>query len=109
MDHANSDSSVATATRTGGSRSYSDDFKRDAVRLITEENYKFKAAAKAVGVSEKSLRDWHKKFAPPPVACGDDASINELREENKRLRKQTRRAESVREIVTKATVYFEKE
>ena len=53
MDHAHFDSSVATSTPTGGSRSYSDDFKRDAVRLISDENSKFKAAAKPVGVSEK--------------------------------------------------------
>ncbi len=30
-------------------RRYPDDFKRDAVRLVTEEKYGFKAAAKAVG------------------------------------------------------------
>lgn len=38
-----------------------DDFKRDAVRLITEDQYNFKAEARAVDVSDKSLRDWHKK------------------------------------------------
>jgi len=41
--------------------------------------------------------------------CGDDASIDELREENKRLRKQLKRAEMEREILKKATAYFAKE
>ena len=63
---------------------YPDDFKRDAVRLITEEQYKFKAAAQAVGVREKSLRDLHKKIAPPLKTCGDDASVDELREEGEK-------------------------
>ena len=81
------------------SRRFTDDFKCDAVRLVTEEKYKFKAAAQAVGVSEKSLRDWHKKFAPPPVPCGDDATVSELQAENKRLRKELRRAEMEREIL----------
>ena len=47
-------------------RRFSEEFKREAVRLVCEEKHTFKAAAKAVGVSEKSLRDWHKKWAPPP-------------------------------------------
>jgi transposase len=79
------------------------------VRLISEERYTFKAAAAAVGVSEKSLRDWHAKFATQPNACGEDASLEELRQENKRLRQQLKRAELEREILKKATAYFAKE
>ena len=37
-----------------------------------------KSAAQAVGVSKKSLHDGHKKFAPPPVPCGDEATVSEL-------------------------------
>ena len=37
-------------------RRFSDEFKRDAVRLVGDQQYSFKADAKAVGVSEKSLR-----------------------------------------------------
>jgi len=81
------------------SRRFPEDFKRDAVRLVTDEKYTFKAAAKAVGVSEKSLRDWHKKFAPPPVPCSDDATVTELQVEVKRLRKQLKRAELERETL----------
>ena len=43
------------------------------------------------------------------LACGDGASLEELREENKRLRQQLRRAEMEREILKKATAYFAKE
>jgi transposase len=109
MDHTVTEPSRLDSGRARTSRRYSDEFKRDAVRLITHENYKFKAAAEAVGVSQKSLREWHRKLAPPPVACGDDASFDELREENKRLRKQLKRAELEREILKKATAYFAKE
>jgi len=109
MDHVNSESSPAPSPSSSRSRRYSDEFKRDAVRLVTQEKYRFKAAAQAVGVSEKSLRDWHKKFAPPPTPCGESASVAELREEIKRLRKQLKRAEMEREILKKATAYFAKE
>ena len=97
------------STRSANARRFSDEFKRDAVRLITEERYTFKAAAAAVGVSEKSLRDWHARFAPHPTPCGEDATVEELRQENKRLRQQLKRAELEREILKKATAYFAKE
>lgn len=88
---------------------YSNEFKQDAVRLVAEERYSFAAAAQAVNVSEKSLRDWHAKFAAKPAPCGEDAGLDELRAENKRLRKQLQRAEMEREILKKATAYFAKE
>jgi hypothetical protein len=33
----------------------------------------FKAAADAVGIAVKSLRDWHEKLARKPEPCSDDA------------------------------------
>ncbi len=51
----------ATAESSPKSRPYPKEFQEDAVRLVTDEKYTFKAAAQAVGVSQKSLRDWHKK------------------------------------------------
>jgi transposase len=90
-------------------RRFSEEFKQDAVRLVTQEGYTFVAAAKAVGVSEQSLRHWHARLAPKPSPCGENATLDELREENKRLRKELRRAELEREILKKATAYFAKE
>ncbi len=87
-------------------RRFTEDFKKDAVRLVVEESYSFRTAAQAVGVCEKSLRDWHRKFAPVPDPCGDDATVEELRDEVKRLRKQLKRTELEREILKKATAYF---
>ena len=90
-------------------RTFSDEFKQDAVRLITDEKYTFKAAAEALGVGEQSLRQWHAKLAAKPEPCGEHATLDELREENKRLRRELRRAELEREILKKATAYFAKE
>jgi transposase len=85
------------------------EFRKNAVRLVTEEGYTFVAAAKAVGVSSRSLRTWHNQLAPSPKPCGSDASLDELRAENQRLRQQLRRTEMEREILKKATAYFAKE
>ena len=89
--------------------SYSDEFKQNAVRLIVEEGYSFKKACQAVGVCQATLRSWHAKLAPPPEPCGEDASLDELRAENARLRRQLKQTEMEREILKKATAYFAKE
>ena len=90
-------------------QSYSDEFKRDAVRLVVDEGYSFKAACEALGVCDATLRAWHAKLAPPPEPSGDNATVDELKAENARLRKQLKRAELEREILKKATAYFAKE
>ena len=80
-------------------RLFSDEFKRDAVRLIVEEKYTFRAAADTLGVREQSLRQWHAKLAPKPEPCGENASVEELRAELQRLRRQLHRAELECEIL----------
>ncbi len=109
MSETNSQAANGNPATPSCRRRFSDEFKRDAVALIVDHQYSFKAAAKAVGVSEKSLRDWHKILAPPPATCGEGESLYELRHENRRLKKQLRRAEMERDILKKATAYFAKE
>ena len=90
-------------------RRFSEQFKREAVRLVAQEGYSFAAAARAVGVSNKSLREWHHRYGPEPEPCGEGATVEALRQENQRLRKQLRQAELEREILKKAAAYFAKE
>ncbi|MDA1165201.1 MAG: transposase [Planctomycetota bacterium] len=51
-------------------RTYTDDFRWDVVRLITEERYSILAAARACGVSDQTVRNWYGRLAP----AGDDAT-----------------------------------
>ena len=90
-------------------RTFTEEFKRESVNLVAVEGYTIRAAAKAVNVLESSLRRWHRQYAPEPAPCGVDASVDELKAENKRLRRQLRDAEIEREILKKATAYFAKE
>lgn len=85
---------------------FTESFKRDAVRLVTHERYSFKAAGQAVGVSDNSLRKWHKKYAPQLQPGTEDATAEQLQSENNRLRQQLRQAEMERDILKKATAYF---
>jgi transposase len=102
-------STTETAASTNKRRNFTSEFREAAVRLVSQEGYSFKAAAKAVGVGEQSLRQWHAKLSPKPASCGDDATIEQLRAENRRLQRQLRQAELEREILKKATAYFAKE
>ncbi len=88
-------------------RRFTAEFKRDAVRLITDQQYTFQAAGQAVGVSQNSLRGWHRKFASAPSSAnGAAVTVEQLQADNKRLRQQLKRAETEREILKKATTYF---
>jgi len=79
------------------------------VRLVAEEGYSFRKASLAVGVCEATLRAWHAKLVPPPEPCGDDATVDEMQAEIRRLRRQLKQVEMEREILKKATAYFAKE
>lgn len=85
------------------------EFKRDAVDLVVKQGYTVRAAARAVGVSEVTLREWVKKYGPAPQPCGEEATLAELKAENARLRRELKQAELEREILKKATAYFAKE
>lgn len=89
-------------------RRFSEEFKQNAVRLVTVERYSLKAAAASLGINEQSLRAWCKKYAPP-APCGEQSTVEELRAEITRLRKRAELAELEREILKKATAYFAKE
>ena len=82
-------------------RVFTEEFKVDAVRLVSVEGDTIAAAAKSVGVGEPSLRKWQARLAPQPTPCGEGASVEELRAENNRLRRELRRAEMEREILKK--------
>ena len=84
-------------------RRFTESFKRDTVRLVPHEGYTFKTAATAVGVSEKSLREWHKKLAPVPTPGGPDASVEQLQDEVRQLRQQLKQAEMERAIFKKVS------
>jgi len=90
-------------------RRFTDEFKRNAVSLVLIEGYSVNAAAKAVDVDTKMIREWRNKFAPEIPACGQDATVEELLAENKRLRNELKEAELDREVLKKATAYFAKE
>ncbi|WP_227739187.1 transposase, partial [Vibrio azureus] len=43
-------------------RSYTNDFKREAVALVTEQGYSVTKAAASLGITDKLLYNWKAKF-----------------------------------------------
>ena len=96
--------------RCAGSLETASLFRRvQAGRCPADEGYSIPAAANACGVSDQTVRNWYGRIAPAPEPAGDDATVEELRAEVARLRKQLKRAELERAILEKATAYFAKD
>lgn len=103
--------SVPTNAESGGSRrrSYTEEFRRDVVRLITDEGYSIPAAAKACGASDQTVRNWLGRYSAAGKSSPAGDTVEELRAEVLRLRKELKRAELERAILEKATAYFAKD
>ena len=71
-------------------RSFTEEFKRDAVDLVVKEGYSKSAASRAVDVTYSVFDKWYNQYAPEPEPCGPDATVEELQSEVQRLRKQLR-------------------
>lgn len=87
--------------------SYTDEFKREAVALVTEQGYTPAEAARSLGIHANLLRSWRKKFATEEQ--GTETMSETEQEELKRLREEVRRLRMERDILKKATAFFAKE
>jgi len=87
-------------------RSYTEDFKRDAVLPVTEQGYKISEAARSLDIGANLLGRWCRQFEEE--ASGARLNVDE-REELKRLRKENRMLRMEKEILKKVSQYFAKE
>lgn len=87
-------------------KSYTEDFKRDAVALVSEQGYSMAQTARSLDIGANLLGRWRQEFENQAngVALGHDE-----REELKRLRKENRTLRMEKEILKKASAYFAKE
>ena len=93
---------------TSKRRMYTDEFKREAVKLVTEQRYSLSEAARNLGVHANLLRTWKQKISAEDeqyeagLTEDERMELASLREENKRLRME-------RDILKKATAFFANE
>ena len=90
---------------SGKRRTYREEFKRDAVKLVTEQGYSVADAVASLGIHANLLSGWKRKFAAEAsggLEAGDRQELDQLREENRRLKME-------RDILKKATAFFARE
>jgi len=88
-------------------RTYTAEFKREAVRLVTDHGYAVAEAARNLGLNAHMLRRWkseveqttHGAFPGNGRVSRDHEELQRLRDENKRLRME-------RDILKKALGFF---
>ena len=98
-DQSESDKPPASAKKA--KPVYSEQFKRDAVKLLDRPEYTLAKASEALGVSQTALSNWKKTLLPQASA--------DLAAENARLIARVRELEMERDILKKAATYFAKE
>lgn len=77
----------------GNARS-SDEFKRDAVRQMTDRGYPVAEVSQRLGVSQHSFYELRKKFSKPATGSGEDDQAAEVRRLKRELARVTERVDS---------------
>lgn len=84
-------------------RKYTDEFKAEAVRMVTEGDQTRRSVEKSLGITPGLLKDWvWKAQDEKPVECDEmpaDKAMKLLKAENERLRRE-------RDILKKVVAIF---
>jgi transposase len=83
-----------------GKGNFTEDFKRDAVRQITERGYPVAEVSQRLGVSAHSLYAWRRKYTSEASRGGDQS------DEIRQLKRELARVTEERDILKKAAAYF---
>ena len=92
--------------RSTTKRRHSEEFKREAVKMVSEQGCSQAETARNLGVHVSLLRKWRKKFEAE--AAGSDLNEDE-RLELARLRAENKRLRMERDVLKKATAFFANE
>ena len=82
---------------------YTEEFKIEAVRQVTERGYSVAEVAERLGTTTHSLYAWIKRYgeqSPQQISMADSQA------ENARLKAELRRVTEERDILKKAAKYF---
>ena len=101
-------STMADTKRRRTRRSFTDEYKAGAIRLVLDEGKTVAAVARDLGLTESSLRNWVEQ-ARADRTKGKTGLTTAEREELARLRKENRILAEERDILKKAAAFFAKQ
>ncbi len=87
-------------------RSHSEEFKREAVKLVFDQQLSIAEAARNLGLHPNLLRSWKQRFEAEKEGV---ARTEDERMEMARLRAENQRLRMERDILKKATAFFANE
>ena len=91
-------------------KTYTAEFKVAAVKLVTEQGYSLREAARSLGVSEKQHRKWKRSLEDQgQQAFPGKGNLPPVQEEIRRLKEENQRLRMERDILKKATAFFARE
>ena len=91
-------------------RTYTPEFKTEAVKLTTEQGYSIAEAARSLGIHDTLLRSWKQaREAQGDQAFPGHGQLPPFEEELRRLRSENQRLRAERDILKKATALFAQE
>ena len=92
-------------------RTYSNEFKAEAVKKIADNNGNISTTAKQLGIAMQTLSNWNNKANQGKLVgtAQYDPDLMTALQEIKQLKRQLKVAEEEREILKKATAYFANE
>jgi transposase len=88
-----------------GASAYTDEFRREAVRLVIAGGQPVAEVARDLGVNHETLRDWIRRQTQQSEEPGRIL----LEEQNRKLRQENARLREEREILKKAAAFFAKD
>lgn len=80
---------------------YDEAFKRSAVELWLQGGQSAGQIAADLGITSQSLKHWKKQLAALPATGPGQRSLEQLEEENRRLRREVRHLAQQRDILKK--------
>ena len=90
-------------------RTYSREFKIQAIKMVTEQGLSVAEVARDLGVHPNVLRKWKKLVSEGDDAFAGNGKLSVEQEELRRLREENRQLQMERDILKKATAFFAKE
>ncbi len=90
-------------------RSFNEEFKAEAVRLVSEGGKSVSQVAKSLDLTDSALRNWVKQAEVDEGKGPAGALTTAEREELTRLRKENRQLTMERDFLKKAAAFFAKE